>query len=103
MKTPMASRTVIVSFIAGLLLLVSPAILAAQKPVSCKALKSDLNKQINSLHKHQMAELAQCRKTNGKNSQDCGDLKSQQESKLNQLRKDRETQLANCHAQKKAR
>lgn len=93
----------IANFIVGTLLLLASAALAGQEHLSCKALKSDFNKQINSLRKHQEADLTQCRKNNRRNSQDCDDLKSQQASKLNQLRKDRETQLANCHAQKNAR
>lgn len=97
----MARGAFITNLIAGTLFLILPAALAGQEHLSCKALKSDFNKQINSLRKHQAAELAQCRKNHGMNSQDCDDLKTQQESKLNQLRKDRETQLANCRAQKK--
>ena len=97
----MVRGTFITNLIVGTLLLLAPAALAGQERLSCKALKSDFNKQINSLRKHQAVELAQCRKTNGKSSQDCDDLKTQQESKLNQLHKDRETQLVDCRSQKK--
>ena len=53
----------------------------------------DLNDQINTLHRLQDRELAQCRQANGKNSDRCRDLKKQHVLALRQMRDHRHAQL----------
>jgi hypothetical protein len=89
------------SFVVGSLLLTTPAILAAREPKlqnPCKDLRNDLDSQVNSLHKHQDDELADCRRTNGKNGGVCRDLKNQQQLALRQLRDQRQTDLDRCNS-----
>src|ERR1051326_2532210 len=88
------------SFVVGSLLLAAPAILAAREPKlhnPCKDLQSDLDNQVNTLHKRQDDELAQCRQTNGKNADACRVLKNQQELALRQLRDQRQSELDRCN------
>jgi hypothetical protein len=50
------------SFVVGTLLLVAPGALSAREPQTpnpCRELRSDLDNQVNSLHKRQDDELAQ--------------------------------------------
>ena len=88
------------SVVVGSLLLTTPAILVAREPKlqnPCKDLRNDLDSQVNSLHKHQNDELAQCRDTNGKNAGVCGELKNQQQLALRQLRDQRQADLGRCN------
>jgi len=88
------------SFVLGSLLLTAPGILAAREPKlknPCKDMRNDLDSQVNSLHKRQDGELAQCRQTNGKNTAICSELKSQQQLTLRQLRVQRQSELDRCN------
>src|SRR6476661_10216692 len=88
------------SFVVGSLLLIAPGILAAREPKlknPCKDLRNDLDSQVNSLHKRQDDELAQCRQTNGKNAALCSELKTQQQLALRQLRDQRQSELDRCN------
>jgi len=88
------------SFVLGSLLLTAPGILAAREPKlknPCKDLRNDLDSQVNSLHKRQDDELAQCRQTNGKNAAVCSELKVQQQLALRQLRDQRQSELDRCN------
>jgi hypothetical protein len=87
------------SVVVGALLLAAPAILFARDPKTpnpCRDMKADLDNQVNSLHKNQDNDLAQCRQTNGKNADVCRDLKKQQQLELNQMRGYRQSELSNC-------
>jgi len=86
--------------IVGALLLASCGTLVAREPRGrnpCKALEVDLDYRVNSLHRLQNAELAQCRQTNGKKSDVCRKLKSQQELELNSHRYERQAELNRCN------
>ena len=88
------------SFVVGSLLLAAPGMLAAREPKlpdPCKELKNDLDNQVNSLHRRQDDELAQCRQANGKNADVCRDLKNQQQLTLRQMRDQRQAELASCN------
>ena len=88
------------SFVVGSLLLIAPGIMVAREPKlqnPCKDLRIDLDNQVNSLHRQQNDELAQCRQTNGKNADVCSELKAQQQLALRQLRDQRQTELSRCN------
>ena len=56
------------SLVVGTLLLLPPSVLVARAPKPpnpCRELKNDLDNQVNTLHRLQGRELAQCRQTNG--------------------------------------
>jgi len=55
------------SFVVGSLLLAVPVMLSAREPKlqnPCKDLRTDLDSQVNNLHKQQDDALAQCRQAN---------------------------------------
>jgi hypothetical protein len=88
------------SFVVGSLLLIAPGIMVAREPKlqnPCKDLRIDLDNQVNSLHRQQNDELAQCRQTNGKNADVCSELKAQQQLALRQLRDQRQSELDRCN------
>ena len=96
----MNTRWISSSVAVGTLLLAAPVMLVARDlktPNPCRELKTDLDNQVNSLHKRQDSELSQCRQTNGKNAATCHDLKNQQHLELSQLRDDRKTELNRCN------
>src|SRR6185437_3483496 len=87
-------------FVVGSLLLIAPGILSAREPKlhnPCKDLQVDLDNQVNTLHKRQDDELAQCRQTNGKNADACRELKNQQQIELRHLRDQRQSELDRCN------
>src|SRR6476660_1271480 len=87
------------SLVVGILLLLPSTVLAAREPKSsnpCRDLEVDLNDQINTLHRLQDRELAQCQQANGKNSDKCRDLKNQHVLALRQMRDHRHAQLDIC-------
>lgn len=87
------------SLVVGILLLLPSTVLAAREPKSsnpCRDLEVDLNDQINTLHRLQDRELAQCQQANGKNSDKCRDLKNQHALALRQMRDQRHAQLDIC-------
>jgi len=88
------------SFVVGSLLLAVPAMLSAREPKPpdpCRELKTDLDNQVNSLHRRLNDELSQCRQDYGKNSDVCRDLKNQQQLALRQMRDQRQAQLDSCN------
>src|SRR5215471_16356964 len=96
----MTSQWIGYSLVVGSLLLAAPGTLEAREPKPpdpCKELKTDLDNQVNSLHRRQDDELAACRQANGKNADVCRDLKKQQQLSLSQMRDEREAQLAGCN------
>ncbi len=96
----MKKRSIAHSLALGSLLLVAPGLLFARDPKlpnPCRELKTNLDNQVNSLHQRQESELAECRRTSGKDADLCRDLKNQQTLALNQLRDQRRVQLDNCN------
>ena len=71
--------------VVGPLLFTLPLELAARAPRvanPCRDLERDLDNQVNTLHKRQDGELAQCRQSNGKDADACRNLKAQQKIEL---------------------
>ncbi|HKR85630.1 MAG TPA: hypothetical protein VJS37_15835 [Terriglobales bacterium] len=88
------------SLVASSLLLSAPLTLNAREPKTpnpCRDLERDLDDQVNTLHRHQDAELAQCRQSNGKNSEVCRAMKEYQKLDLQALRDQRQDELDRCH------
>ncbi|HZS29520.1 MAG TPA: hypothetical protein VFB76_20000 [Candidatus Angelobacter sp.] len=95
----MKSAWIAYPLVLGPLLLTAPMKLAARSPKPanpCHNLKTDLDHQVNGLHKRQDDELSQCRHAQGKDSSVCRDLQGQQKNELQTLRDQRETELNNC-------
>ena len=87
------------SLVAGSFLLTAPLKLEAREPKvpnPCRELERDLDDQVNTLHRRQDAELAQCRRTYGKDDFVCRYVKVTQELELRQMRDERQDQLARC-------
>ena len=87
------------SLVASSLLLMAPLTLNAREPQSlnpCRDLERDLDDQVNTLHQRQDIELAQCRKTNGKDAQVCRAMKEYNRLELQSLRDQRRNELDRC-------
>ncbi|HET9839448.1 MAG TPA: hypothetical protein VFR84_14550 [Candidatus Angelobacter sp.] len=90
------------SLLVGPLLFTAPLNLSAREPKApspCRDLEKDLDNQVNTLHRRQDAELAQCRKSYGKDDFVCRYVKVTQEYELKQLRDQRQDELSRCRGQ----
>jgi len=87
------------SLVASSLLLSAPLTLNAREPKTpnpCRQLEKQLDDQVNTLHKRQDAELAQCRQSNGKNAGVCRAMKDNQKLDLQTLRGQRQDEMGRC-------
>jgi uncharacterized membrane protein YgcG len=85
--------------VAAFLVITAPPRLNAREPKApnpCRELERDLDSQVNTLHKRQDAELAQCRQTYGKDDYVCRYMKVQQKFELQQIRDQRQDELSRC-------
>src|SRR5579859_1610141 len=87
------------SLVAGSFLLTAPLKLEAREPKApnpCRDLERDLDDQVNTLHRRQDADLAQCRQSNGKDAEVCRAMKTYQNLELQQMRGERQDELSRC-------